>query len=302
MRIEEQGGTVTLDNGLYRAVLVPKHGGKVKSLVSLRTGREFLYQDSRRPEAGLHGYEAFDRSGWDECFPNIRPCDYPLPPYAGRKLPDHGWLWSRSCDYEIREGAVRMRADFPDFGLGLTREFRFVDERTVRMDYHLANGGEGEFRYLTDAHMLFCWEEGLKVTLPEQAKTLYVYRSSRPRDIKPGTTVPADFWTTAEPGFNCKVFTPPLQTGDIVLQYPGDAGAGEAVRLRFPTDSLPYAGLWIANRSPDERGNVVHCFSVQPTNFASATLPPPEWAGNLRFVAPGASVRWHIELAMEPIG
>lgn len=299
----ELNGNIILDNGLYRAIIVPGAGGKVKSLYSIQSGREFLYQDEREciPDGG---YEGFDHSGWDECFPNIRPCAYPAEPFQGAKLPDHGLSWSQPNAWELIEGGVRLSVEFPDYHLKLTRLF-ILNDSGLTVQYHLKNEGASPFLYLTDAHILFRWEPGLQVELPVEAENLYVYRSSDAGKAAPGTWIPSLFWDHAASGYNCKVFTPPLHKGEITLYY-GKAVEGgspemekeEVVRVVFDPIELPYAGLWVAKEFMDPHGNRIHCFSVQPTNMASATIPPMEWAGNCRAVQPGETRAWDVSITV----
>jgi hypothetical protein len=296
-------GNITLDNGSYRATVVPQAGGKVKSFYSVKSGREFLYQDEREviPE---EGYEAFDHSGWDECFPNIRPCAYPAEPFQGVELPDHGFSWSQPNSWQPVEGGVMLIAEFPGFRLKLTRLY-MLNDNGLTVQYRLSNEGSSPFVYLTDAHILFSWEPGLRVELPPEAESLYVYRSSDADIVTPGTWVPPQFWNEAAEGYNCKVFTPQLSKGEIVLHYGQTASLRtkqenmeESVHIIFDPAELPYAGLWVAKEFRDALGNRTHCFSVQPTNLASATLPPLEWAGNCRTVLPGQTKVLDVTLAV----
>lgn len=297
--VVEIDGKICLDNGLYRVTVVPNAGGKVKSFYSIKSGREFFYQDERQSIPD-EGYEVFDHSGWDECFPNIRPCSYPAEPFQGADLPDHGFVWSQPNDWEPVKNGVLLKAAFSAYQLTLERQY-VLHETGLTVQYRLRNDSSLPFIYLTDAHILFRWEPGLRVELPPEAGSLYIYRSSDAAKVKPGTWVPPQFWDDASEGYNCKMFTPPLSKGEITLYYGKSAETGkeDTVSVMFDPMELPYAGLWVSKQYVDPLGNRTHCFSVQPTNLASATLPPLEWAGNCRTVRPGETKTWDVSITVK---
>lgn len=289
--IETKEGHIRLSNDRYAAVILPELGGKVKSLKSIQSGREFLYQDPQTHRSAK-GYEAFDHSGWDECFPNIRPCADPLQPEI--LLPDHGWIWQTQCTWENTGNSVVVTADFDARPVRLQREFSLNPHNEFTNRYRLTNQGETPFVYLTDAHMVFEWPEALTVHLPNEVKHLYVYRSSSDAKVTPGTWETPGFWEDERTDYNTKVFSPRLQTGSIRLNY----GGREGLDIRFDPESLPYVGLWISKHCNNARGESVHCFSVQPTNLASATLPPKEWLGGCPVIFPGETKEWSVTLAL----
>lgn len=291
--IHEEGEYIYINNGSYQITVAPKHGGKVKSFKSLITGREFLYEDLRNNRCGDE-YDGSDQSGWDECFPNIRPCEYSLPPYEGTMLPDHGYIWSKSCDWKIEGEQLILFTAIPEMNASLYRTYTLNEDNRFTIDYKLINHGIHPFVYLTDAHILFAWCDNLEVVLPVEVQKLYVYRSSHWNKVLPKSWLPIDFWKSNETDYNCKVFSPILKEGKIILEYTSQHR--ESIELLFNSHDLPFIGLWIAKQFTDEHGNLIHCFSVQPTNFASATLPPSEWSGNCMNILPNEEKKWSISL------
>lgn len=290
MNMIDDGHEIVISNEYYQAIIVPHQGGKVKSLISLKTGREFLYQDTRQNHSG-NGYDAADHSGWDECFPNIRSCEYPLPSPDRIDLPDHGFIWNAECEVTIHDQQLRLTCEFPEFNVRLIREYQFESDNVLTVHYQLMNDGSYPFVYLTAAHILFLWEQGMKVIMPEDVKSLYVYRSSDPQRIEPGTWLPDQFWDNDDSHYNCKLFTPRLSNGSIILEY-----ENESIEVLFDVQKLPYAGVWVSKHWGDMCDNDIHCFSLQPTNLASATLPPQEWLGVCETVEPNSSKAWSVSL------
>ena len=88
---------LALDTPVLRLVTVPGMGAKIVSLYDKRHGREWLVPPTERlfgPVPYGVQFDAQDMSGWDEMFPTIDACAYPLPgAYAGAALPDHGEVW-----------------------------------------------------------------------------------------------------------------------------------------------------------------------------------------------------------------
>ena len=85
--------TIVLTSDTLRLEILPECGGKIRSLVDLRSGCEWMWENptlpQRRPEYGQK-YETFlDTGGWDELFPTVAPCEI-----EGISVPDHGDLVS----------------------------------------------------------------------------------------------------------------------------------------------------------------------------------------------------------------
>jgi hypothetical protein len=98
---------VQLANDQLFVSFLPEVGAKMNSLKSVRSGREFLYKPLRDPyRRAAYGasFADYDTSGFDECCPTMAECIYPEPGFAGRKMPDHGDLWSASWDYWAGDG------------------------------------------------------------------------------------------------------------------------------------------------------------------------------------------------------
>ena len=89
--------SVTMENDFLKVVLIPSHGAKLVSLFNKRSKHEWLVQpDGDLPKripsrANFHNYSMF---GWDEMFPTVLSCPYPIPgKFYKKELPDHGEVW-----------------------------------------------------------------------------------------------------------------------------------------------------------------------------------------------------------------
>lgn len=146
---------VTLENSYLAITVVPELGCKISSIYDKEHGYEWLWQDAHRPlKIAQHGdpYEAYDISGFDECFPNIGISPYPGDPAI--TLLDHGEIWS--IPWQVRKSANSLDCHV----LGRQSKFSFqriitLDERTLRFKYKVINLGETDFYSLWSAHALF---------------------------------------------------------------------------------------------------------------------------------------------------
>src|SRR5271156_6921865 len=90
---------VALTNDAIRVVVIPGLGGKIISLQSRDSGREWLWRNPylplRKPPANPLNFGLFDAGGWDEVFPTVDPCRVPDSAWGNRTLTDHGELWYR---------------------------------------------------------------------------------------------------------------------------------------------------------------------------------------------------------------
>lgn len=155
---------VILAGGGLTAVVLPALGAKIISLVSDRTGREFIWRDPHRvlrPITPGSAYVENDVSGVDDCFPTIDPCVYPAEPFRGLELGDHGDLWSRQWDWSLSDDSASFSVT------GATLPFRFQKWITiesspsrllVRNALHAV--GEQAFEYQWTGHPCFVPRKG----------------------------------------------------------------------------------------------------------------------------------------------
>ena len=120
---------IALETPLLRFVTVPSMGAKIVSLYDRQAQREWLLPPSGRAFQPV-GYGASfvdqDMSGWDEIFPTIDACNYPIEGvYHGIALPDHGEVWSLPWQIEsVTEDSISLST------VGIAVPYRLT--RTVR--------------------------------------------------------------------------------------------------------------------------------------------------------------------------
>lgn len=253
----------TVANGLVSFTIVPELGGKISSIRDLRTGREWLWTNPRlsyrKLPYGTSYVEEADTGGWDECFPTVAECAYPLPPWQGLTVPDHGELWSQAWQVQVPDAdlerglSVRTRVD----GVAIPYTFeRVVSLRpgsdTLRFDYRASNTSDFEMGFIWSAHPLFAIEPGMRVLLPDDAAMMaYLGVPSTlvstdkeyrwpPRLGANGGELDLTRLPDASAGVAFKLWSRPLPEGWATLAAPdGD------LRFTFDPGLLPQVGIWL---------------------------------------------------------
>ena len=296
----EQGFAV---NGLRTAgaelAMVPSLGGRVISLRSRKTGREWCWHRScadwlwaNQPGDDFGGST---QAGVDECVPTVAACTW-----RGRTIPDHGEVWAQAWTLDADElaagrltASVRCEVSALDF----RRAIRADAEGNFIFDYALTNRGETAQEYLWCVHPLFAIEPGDRLELPAEVTGWRVNGGLGDRPIASG-----DVWKYPEPfpgyrldrletpGMPCgcvKGFAGPLTEGRAAL---ANATTGDRLELTWDVAQNPWLGLWL------NRGHGgFHHVALEPGCGAPDSLAEAveRWR-QFATIAPGATARWSL--------
>lgn len=297
----EQGYAVTgLRTTVAELEMVPALGGRIISLRSRRTGREWCWHQPR-PDwlwANRPG-DDFGRSpqaGVDECVPSVAGCTW-----RGRSIPDHGEVWAEAWELDAAElAAGRLSATV------LLRISPFVFQRTIRaeagggfvFDYALTNRGATAEEFLWCLHPLFNIVPGDRLELPAEVTALRLDGGIGDRPINHG-----DSWAYPEPAPGIRLDrleTPGMPRG-CVKGFAGPLRAGHAamvndtmgdrLELAWDVRVVPYLGLWL------NRGHTgFHHVALEPATGAPDSLRSAVEAWRqFATVAAGATVRWSVQ-------
>ena len=251
----------TLENDALRLTLVPAMGAKIVSLFDKRNGLEWLVGPGERPfRPASYGavFTEQDMSGWDEMFPTIVACEYPVPGVRfGAALPDHGEVWAIPWRLEQHErGRLTLSATGRALPYRLTRAIRFLADNTLEFSYRLDNLGSERLAYLWAAHPQFVCGLRCEISLPPQVKRVV---NVLPDEWGWGAPETSYDWPAADvpgqgaaalnqvgpPGFSKarKFFAPPeISVGWAVMAR---QPTGAWLRLEWQPVQPPYFGLWI---------------------------------------------------------
>jgi galactose mutarotase-like enzyme len=298
---------VALSNDTLRVVVIPELGGKIISLMSRGTGREWLWRNPllplRLPPPGSTNFGMFDSGGWDEIFPTVNPCRVPDSTWGDRNLTDHGELWYRpwkmlSADANGNAAATLALAvedaDLP---------FRF--QRTLSLasgtgpltaSYELTNRTDRPLPYIWAAHPLLAIEPGDTIHLPRGARvssTGQIGIEFAPHELpfawpnvvlKSGALLDLSKVPAPTDRFAVKLFAEDAPPTGIQI---GNRNKGESIRLSAIQPHACYIGLWL-NYGAWSGANTEPYFNagIEPTtspyddlslacqNRAASELPP----------------------------
>jgi len=301
---------IVMENDAIRTVILPDLGGKIASLVSLKTGREFLLQHPDRPYRRARYADAFgdyDISGFDECLPTISACPYPEASFAGIALPDHGEVWSLPWKHQIDGEELILEVAGVCLPYQLRRKTRLVG-MVVELDYEITNRGKKPFNYLWSAHPLLRIEAGAEIVLPPEVSHLLVDFSMGGR-FPVGTTIAWPHASTADGksvALNTisgpqqktadKLYTPRLTQGYCGLRLPR---TGEAILLRFDPQRVPFVGLWICQGGFPQEGPPEFTVALEPCSGRPDSLVTAIARGECPELAAQASQRWTLQIEIQ---
>jgi galactose mutarotase-like enzyme len=254
---------VVLANDALRVVIVPELGGKIVSLQTRVSGREWLWNNPhlplRVPPAGSTNFGLFDSGGWDEIFPTVNPCRVPDSAWGNRTLTDHGelwyWPWHVSAAKVVRNELALLTLAVDESEL----PFRF--ERTLAIPngdgpltahYELTNLSEAPMPYIWAAHPLLAIEPGDSIRISNGSRTTVTNSVG----IEFASDTKAFAWPNAplasgeildlsrmpsrDACFAVKVFVEIASPREIAIV---DRKRGEFIR--FSLGKIPYIGLWL---------------------------------------------------------
>jgi galactose mutarotase-like enzyme len=309
--------TIEANNGLIAFGVLPELGAKIVSLRDLRSRREWLWTSDRVPLArhsyGVSYVENADTGGWDECFPTVAACEYPLEPHRGASLPDHGDLWAQAWSSKIERRPDRIDIVTSCSAIALPCEFtRTLSLRAgvaqLELRYELHNNASHEVAFIWSAHPLLRIEPGMVLEFPTSAR-FNVY-SATPATHLPkrhglhwpmfvrsaGRDVLIDPLPGPEAGVAFKVWSEPLAEGWARLI----ANDG-SLQLRFDVAEIPQIALWLnAGGWTGIGGEPYYNIALEPCigaqdSLAEAVTHYRQYA----IVRPGGTRRWALTVDLE---
>ena len=289
--------------------LVPEWGGKVTSLRDQRTGREWLWQNPHLPHRAPTGSGDFvgesDTGGWDECFPTVDRCAYPLPPHEGRDCRDHGLLWERGWRVEgQRADAITLSVDLPEWGFHVERTVRLHDVAMATFDYAIQNTGSEALVGVWATHPVFALEDGSRLEFPEGTTVRFSHRRGAARawaagrEVVPAHELPLVFRDVDPLGpesFAAKFMTERLPEPRAALVHPD----GSRLGMEFPAGDFDGFAVWANQRGWSGKAGIPPylnlCLEPQGGRRDSLADAVAEHALLLRFDA-GATRRMRLSL------
>lgn len=248
-----------LENDFLRLTFLPDYACKLASLVSKKTGREFLFQSPKETlEIPPYGapFSAYDSSGFDEVFPSIDACPYPDGPWKNLPVPDHGEVWAMPWSAAFGPDGKSVKS------VVRSERFPYVLSRTVTLknneilfEYEAENTAAEPFKFIWTPHCLLACSPATRLLIPGNlTEVMTVEHSTRrlgpwgtrhnyPMTVD-ATGLPFDLAAT-EPvtAQNCEkfYFTAPNTAGWCGVEH---TDTNEQLIYEYPADKVPYLGVW----------------------------------------------------------
>lgn len=297
--------------GGLRVTLLPELGGKIVSITD-ETGAEYIFQRSDRPyERPVYGtgFDEWDCSGWDECFPTVAKCVLADGPWAGVEAPCHGEVWC--VPHEVRSDGDRLilAARGVRFPYTFERSFSTPGDGCLRIDYTVTNHCAFPLPYLYSAHPLFAVSPGTRIQVPDEVRQVRVDNTRYGRLGGLGDALPWPVAPLAAGGETdlSRLTGPEADAGDKVFTQPlrgaGWCGLIDPVRqvacgFRFDSADLPRIGIW------QNQGALLGHFNLalEPCSGYPDRLDLAIARGEARWLPAGGAARWSLTYVATPGG
>jgi galactose mutarotase-like enzyme len=310
---------VVLTNDAMRLVVLPELGGKILSLTSRATGRNWLWRNPflplRRPSADVSSYGAYDFGGWDEVFPTVDPCRVLNSTWSARPLTDHGELWCRPWRIFETECArdesakLVMGVEAPDLPCYFERTLTLpAGQSMLTADYRLDNRSTAPMPFIWAAHALLAIEPGDFIRLPSGAQVTptnsvgvefaphidsFIWPKAPLADCKriDFSRIPA-----ANAAFAAKLFAENLRLGWVEVEH---AISAERLQFAFDPAIIPHIGMWM-NFAAWSGADTPPYFNIgiEPASCNSDNLEQAFLCGNASILQPGHNLRWKLSVQL----
>lgn len=296
-----------LESDALRVITVPHMGAKIVSIYDKVADHEWLLGPADRPFIPADYGAVFvdqDMSGWDEMFPTIDACPYPLDgPYKNAALPDHGEVWA--IPWEIVETApttLTFQVNGRALHYRLTRCLSLSNAHTLRLDYTVENTGAAPLAGLWAAHPQFAATAATKICLPAVTSAVIVVqpmgnwapegtRISWPVVTLPdGQPISLDRVTSAELHQSRKVYVLPDEP--VAWARLVETTAKHWLHMAWDAAKVPYLGIWV----DEGRFNPALAIALEPSTGYYDDLPRAVAHDRVPILAPGVTAGWSLTL------
>jgi galactose mutarotase-like enzyme len=245
---------IVIQNDFLRCVYMPGLGGKIASIVDVRTNREWLWRHPRMDYAIVPSTASYvttaDTGGWDECFPTVGKCQYPADPWLGAYLADHGELWCQTpqTTVDTLDNAVLITTVWQGISLPYTfeRMLRIDASNQMTLDYTVTNNGAAPMHWIWCAHPLMAIEPGMGLHTPEG--TTFFRQDAQgnlipepAHAIRPNATQTLDLRVLPErtSGYGVKLYSEVLPKGWVSLR-----AANGSLSMEWDVREVPQLAIW----------------------------------------------------------
>jgi galactose mutarotase-like enzyme len=297
---------LALETASLRFVTVPGMGAKIVSLFDKRTSREWLLPPINRgfdPVAYGSSFVDQDMSGWDEMFPTINACLYPVDgSYKHSVLPDHGEVWAVGWQTDfVTSDTISLSTEGRALPYRLTRTSQVLGQR-VRLAFEVVNLGCEPLVAIWTAHPQFAVNEETRIKLPQAVKCVVNVHPTQDW----GEVNQTYSWPEAQSQnghwhkldhigssdlHNCRKFylLPDQSVSWAALQQGNN---GDWIRLSWNADRVPYLGIWV----DEGTYNTAPTVALEPSTGFYDKLDLAWQNNHVMHLPPNEPVGWHLDI------
>lgn len=306
----EFGGqrAVEVTGDAVRLLLLPDIGAKIVSCLDARSGHEYLWRPRDpgfryvRPVYGDR-FEAYDLSGWDECFPTIGEAAYPEPPWQGVVAPDHGEVWTLPWRVEATAEGVWLATHGVRFPYTFEKRIALADDGFV-LSYRVRNPVLFPLKCFWSTHPLLVTTPSTRILLPQGVRMRVEYSMSgrlgplltehpwpRTRD-REGRELDLSQFGPPEQREADKLFSTPVPEGWAALH---DGESDQWLAFTFDPAQVPLVGVW-ANRGGWPAERPCYNLALEPCSGCPDRLDIAILRGEYRVVPAEGDLAWRLEV------
>ncbi|WGS65104.1 aldose epimerase family protein [Marinitoga aeolica] len=170
-----------IENEYIKVDVIPELGAKIASIYYKPQKFEVLFQPpKKRYKIARYGdsFEKYDTSGIDEMFPNIDEGIYPFEEFYGKKLPDHGELWSIPWKCKKIHNSIFCEVKSPKFNYIFKRTIE-LNNNSITFNYSVKNLNNHLFRGFWAFHGLLAIDNNSEIILDGINKVLNIKKDSK---------------------------------------------------------------------------------------------------------------------------
>lgn len=288
--------------------IIIESGSKIQSIYDKRLKKEYLYQ-SQNKEFIRSSYDTnfgmSDTSGFDEVFPSIEECFYPLMPWKGTRIPDHGEVWALPWSHVVQGDSLYLKVNGIRFPYKLEKKIEFLRDNCLRIIYKVINPSCFDFYFSWAPHPLFNSDTDTEIIFPKSVKRVM---STCSMENKLGKFGEIHTWPVTE--VNGEAY-------DISKVYPKYQGkcekyyamgkmnegwcaihntlSGSTVGMSYPVDKVPYLGVW------EGIMNGIYVTALEPCTGALDYLDTAIQWNQVSVVKAGSEYEWYLNLTFDTI-
>ena len=288
---------ISVESDAIKIQVYPGYGGKVASVVDKADKFDLMFSYPRelptKPEYDLD-YGKGWYAGWDECFPGIAKAPYPLRPYEGAMVPDHGELWALPTESQKTCDVIVTRWNGLRFGYQLSRHILLLDN-TLEARYELKNLAPFDFHFVWAMHSLMRLDLPVELGFAGNDAWRWSHKADGAQQNTPFT------WPSCAPGqdlsrpndlsagLGWKLFSTHPIDKPISIFYPTRK---RQLTVSYQSDSqiAAYWGIWI-----NTGGWAGHRhFAIEPTTGRHDSLDTSIKDQSAAKVSPLSTVNWTV--------